>query len=511
LANLRPAAAAARFPFLEATITQLQSRLQAGRLTTRTLAAAYLARIEEIDRHGPKINSIIEVNPDALRLAAELDRERKAGTVRGPLHGIPVLLKDNIATADRMQTTAGSLALLGAKAPRDAFVAARLRASGALILGKTNLSEWANIRSSRSSSGWSGRGGLTRNPYALDRSASGSSSGTAVSIAANLAVAGVGTETDGSITSPASACGIVGLKPTVGLVSRDGIVPISHSQDTAGPMARSVTDAALVLAAIAGTDPRDTTTAGAPPPIDYAAGLDADSLRGVRLGVVRNVGIRHAEVAALFDAQLAVLRAAGAELVDPVEVQNLAKVRPYEFEVLLTELKADLNAYLAEFGNGAKVASLADVIAFNEANRAREMPLFGQEFFIQAQAKGDLTNTTYLDALANSRRFARAEGLDAALKEQRVEALVAPTGGLAWLVDLINGDANTGSFSTPAAVAGYPHLTVPMGFVNGLPAAISFVGPAWSEAALLRYGFAFEQATRARRAPVFPRSVTPKA
>jgi len=299
LANLRPAAAAARFPFLEATITQLQSRLQAGRLTTRTLAAAYLARIEEIDRHGPKINSIIEVNPDALRLAAELDRERKAGTVRGPLHGIPVLLKDNIATADRMQTTAGSLALLGAKAPRDAFVAARLRASGALILGKTNLSEWANIRSSRSSSGWSGRGGLTRNPYALDRSASGSSSGTAVSIAANLAVAGVGTETDGSITSPASACGIVGLKPTVGLVSRDGIVPISHSQDTAGPMARSVTDAALVLAAIAGTDPRDTTTAGAPPPIDYAAGLDADSLRGVRLGVVRNVGIRHAEVAAL--------------------------------------------------------------------------------------------------------------------------------------------------------------------------------------------------------------------
>jgi len=511
LATLRPASAASPFPFLEATISQLQARLQSGRLTSRTLVAAYLARIEDLDRRGPKLNSVIELNPDASKLAAELDRERKAGKTRGPLSGIPILLKDNIATADRMATTAGSLALLGAKAPRDAFVVARLRAAGALILGKTNLSEWANIRSPRSTSGWSGRGGMTRNPYALDRSASGSSSGTAAAVAANLAVAGIGTETDGSIISPSSICGIVGFKPTVGLVSRDGIVPISQSQDTAGPMTRSVADAALVLAAIAGADERDTATAGAPAPADYAAALDPNGLRGARLGVVRNVRIRHGDVAALFDAQLAVLRAAGAELVDPVEVPNIAKIGAYEIEVLLTELKAGLKTYLAEFGRGAPVATLADVIAFNEQQHKREMPLFGQEFFVQAQGKGDLTSQAYLEALANSRRFARAEGLDVSFQEHRVDALVAPTGGLAWLFDPINGDSGTGNFSTPAAVAGYPHLTIPMGFVEGLPAAISFVGPAWSEATLLRVGHAFEQATKARRAPAFPRSVTPKA
>jgi amidase len=432
LANLRPAvAASARFLYLEATIAQLQARMQAGRLTARTLAASYLARIEEIDRRGPKINSIIEVNPDALALAAELDRERKAGKVRGPLHGIALLLKDNVATADRMATTAGSLALVGAKPPRDAFVAARLRAAGALILGKTNLSEWANIRSPRSTSGWSARGGLTRNPYALDRTASGSSSGTAASIAANLAVAGVGTETDGSIISPASICGVVGLKPTVGLVSRDGIVPISRSQDTAGPMTRSVADAALLLSVMAAPDARDEATAGTPASSDYMGALDVHGLQGARLGVVRNVRIRHPDITALFDAQLAVLRAAGAELVDPVEVLNVAKIGPYEIEVLLTELKAGLNAYLAEFGRGAQAGSLAEVIAFNERHQAREMPFFGQEFFVQAQAKGDLTSAGYLEALANSRRFAREEGLDAAFKEHRVDALVAPTGGVA--------------------------------------------------------------------------------
>jgi amidase len=510
LANLRPAVAASRFPYLETTIAQLQSRLQSGKLTTRTLAGAYLARIDEIDRRGPKLNSVIELNPDAMALAAQLDKERKAGKLRGPLHGVPILLKDNIATADRMATTAGSLALVGAKPPRDAFVAARLRAAGALILGKTNLSEWANIRSSRSTSGWSGRGGMTRNPYALDRSASGSSSGTAVAIAANLAAAGIGTETDGSIISPASICGIVGFKPTVGLVSRDGVVPISHSQDTAGPMTRSVSDAALLLSVIAGSDPRDAATTGTPATVDYVQALDANGLRGVRLGVVRNVRIRHAEITSLFETQLSVLRAAGAELVDPVEVQNVAKIGPFEIEVLLTEFKAGLNAYLAEFGRGAKVATLADVIAFNESNRKLEMPLFGQELFTQAQGKGDLANAIYLEALANSRRLARAEGLDAALQEHRVDALVAPTGGLAWLFDPINGDSNTGNFSSPAAVAGYPHLTVPMGFVAGLPAALSFVGPAWSDAAILRYGFAFEQATNARRPPAFGRSVTPK-
>jgi amidase len=437
LANLRPAVAASRFAHLEATIAQLQARLQSGKLTTRALTNAYLARIEEIDRRGPRINSIIELNPDAPALAVELDRERKAGKVRGPLHGIPILLKDNIATADRMATTAGSLALVGAKAPRDAFVAARLRAAGALILGKTNLSEWANIRSPRSSSGWSGRGGFTRNPYALDRSASGSSSGAAASIAANLAVAGIGNETDGSIISPASICGVVGFKPTVGLVSRDGIVPISRSQDTAGPMTRSVADAALLLTVIAGTDPRDEATRDAPAHVDYTKALDTNGLRGARLGVVRNVRIRVPEVSALFDAQLATLRAAGAELVDPVEVPNVAKIQSYEIEVLLTELKAGLNAYLAEFGNGAPVRTLADVIAFNEAHRTREMPHFGQEFFTQAQGKGDLTSPLYLEALANSRRFAREEGLDATFQQHRVDALIAPTGGLAWLFDPI--------------------------------------------------------------------------
>jgi amidase len=498
-----------RFPYLETSIAQVQARLQSGRLTTRKLASAYLQRIEEIDRHGPRLKSVIEVNPDALALAGELDRERKAGDLRGPLHGIPILLKDNIATADRMATTAGSLALLGAKAPRDAFVAARLRAAGALLLGKTNLSEWANIRSPRSTSGWSGRGGMTRNPYALDRSASGSSTGTAVAIAANLAVAGIGTETDGSIISPSSICGIVGLKPTVGLVSRDGIVPISHSQDTAGPMTRSVADAATLLSAIAGTDTRDTATSNALVEPDYTRGLDAKGLRGARVGVVRNLAIRHGEVAALFDAQLHVLRSAGAELIDPIELQSIANIRHYEMEVMLTELKAGLNAYLAEFGHGATVKNLADVIAFNEAHCKREMPLFGQELFLQAQAKGDLKNANYLDALAACRRIAR-DGLDAAFLDHGVDALVAPTGGLAWLFDPINGDANTGNFSTPAAVSGYPHLTVPMGFIAGLPVALSFVGPAWSEAILLRYGFAFEQATHARRAPEFRRSVTPK-
>jgi amidase len=511
LATSRPSTATSRFPFLEATIAQLQARLESDKLTSRALTNAYLGRIEEFDRRGVKLSSVIELNPDAMALAAEMDRERKSGRVRGPLHGIPILLKDNIATADRMATTAGSLALVGAKPPRDAFVAARLRAAGALILGKTNLSEWANIRSPRSISGWSGRGGMTRNPYALDRSASGSSSGTAVAIAANLAVAGIGTETDGSIISPASICGIVGLKPTVGLVSRDGIVPISHSQDTAGPMTRSVADAAILLSVMAGPDSRDAATRGAPAPSDYTQALDANGLRGARLGVVRNLRTAHPDTATLFEAQLEVLRAGGAGLVDPVEVQNMATVEPYEMEVLLTEFKAGLAAYLAEFGHGASVKSLADVIAFNESNRAREMTFFGQELFMQAQAKGDLTSPTYLDALVTSQRLARTEGLDVTFMQHRVDALVAPTGGLAWLVDPINGDANTGNFSTPAAVAGYPHLTVPMGFVAGLPAALSFVGPAWSEAKLLRYGFAFEQATNARRAPAFPRSITPHA
>lgn len=503
--NTSTRAATAKFAYLETTIAQLQAKMSASRLTSRTLTAAYLARIEEIDRRGPRINSIIELNPDAPAIAAELDRERKAGKSRGPLHGVPVLLKDNIATADRMRTTAGSHALLGAKAPRDAFIVQRLRDAGAVILGKTNLSEWANIRSPRSTSGWSSRGGLTRNPYALDRSASGSSSGSAAAIAANLATASIGTETDGSIVSPASKCGLVGFKPTVGRVSRDGIVPISHTQDTAGPMTRTVADAVAVFAAIAGADPRDSATSAAPV-LDVGRALDADGLRGARLGVVRNARSKHPGVNALFDAQLAIFRQAGAELIPDIEIPHLDKIGGFEIEVLLTELKAGLDAYLAEFGKGAPVASLADVIAFNEKHRARQMPYFDQEFFTQAQAKGTLDSETYRSALAECRRLARTEGLDVVFDRHRVDALVAPTGGLAWLIDLVNGDATTGSISTPAAVAGYPHLTVPMGLVSGLPSGISFIGPAWSDATLLRIGHAFEQATRARRAPSFARS-----
>lgn len=502
----RTARATARFHYLEASADALRRRMQAGRLSARALAAAYLRRIERIDRHGPRLNAVIETNPDALELAAELDRERKAGKMRGPLHGLPVLLKDNIATADRMQTSAGSLALVGAKAPRDAFVAARLRAAGAVVLGKTNLSEWANIRSPRSTSGWSARGGLTRNPYALDRSASGSSSGSAAAVAANLAWAALGTETDGSIVSPASICGIVGLKPTVGLVSRDGIVPISHTQDTAGPMARTVADAALLLAAIAGRDERDVATHAAPAPPDYTRALDARGLQGARLGVVRNAKSSHPGVNALFERQLEVLRANGAELVD-VQLENLERIGAPELEVLLNEFKAGLEAYLAEFGRGSAVASLADVIAFNERERAREMPYFGQEFFELAQGKGGLDDPAYRAALAECRKLARTEGLDRAFADSGAAALIAPTGGLAWLIDLVNGDAYTGNFSTPAAVAGYPHLTVPMGFVSGLPAGLSFVGPAWSEETLLRFGYAFEQATRARRPPEFARTL----
>jgi amidase len=485
----------------DATVAQLQARQAAGELTARALAAACLARIDAIDRSGPRVNAVIEVNPDALAIAAERDRERRAGRVRGPLHGIPVLLKDNIATADRMQTTAGSLALVGARAPRDAHLAARLREAGAVVLGKTNLSEWANARSPRSTSGWSARGGLTRNPHALDRNASGSSSGSAAAIAAGLAPLAIGTETDGSIISPSSICGIVGFKPTVGHISRDGIVPISHSQDTAGPMTRHVADAVALMAVIAGADTRDAATRGAPP-FDTAGVLDANGLGGARVGVVRNPVGRHPGLRALFEAQLPLFRRAGAELVD-VEIPHVAALPDLEMEVLLTELKAGVNAYLKEFGRGAPVATLADVIAFNERERARQMPFFGQEFFELAQAKGGLDSAPYLKALAECRRLSRSEGLDTLFGGQRLDVLIAPSTGPAWLIDLVNGDSFTGDLTTPAAVAGYPHLTVPMGFISGLPVGLSFMGPQWADAAVLKYGYAYEQATRARRAPKF--------
>lgn len=492
----------ARFAHLETSVVELQALMTSGKLSARTLVAAYLGRIRALDQRGPTLRSVIELNPDALAIAADLDDERRLRGPRGPLHGIPVLLKDNIVSTDRMDTTAGSLALVGVRPPRDAHLVQNLRAAGAVILGKTNLSEWANIRSTRSSSGWSARGGLTRNPYALDRNTSGSSSGSAAAIAANFAAVAVGTETDGSIVSPASINGLVGLKPTVGLVSRDGIIPISHTQDTAGPMARSVADAAALLSVMAGPDVADPATASAKP-ADYTAFLNLQRLAGARLGVVRAQFGAHPGVNAVTEHALAVLKAQGAVLVDPVELKNTEKYADAELEVLLYELKAGLRTWLAYFAPDAPIQSLKDLIAWNERNRAREMPWFGQELFEQAEQRGDLSDKAYLDALATCRRYAREEGIDAALAEYKLDALVAPTGGPAWITDLVNGDHFGSSFSGPAAVAGYPHLTVPSGFVNGLPVGLSFVGPAWSEPLLIGLGFAFEQATHARRPPTF--------
>lgn len=489
---------------LDATV--LARQLAEGRVTSEKLVADCLKRIEAIDRHGPRINSIIELNPEAAALAKALDAERKAGKLRGPLHGLPVLLKDNIATGDRMSTSAGSLALAGVRAARDAHITKRLREAGAVILGKTNLSEWANIRSTRSTSGWSARGGLTRNPYALDRNTSGSSSGTGAAIAAGLAPLGVGTETDGSIVSPSSINGLVGLKPTVGRVSRDGIIPISHTQDTAGPMTRTVADAALLFAAMQGPDAADEATAKAPPPTEQP--LPADALKGARLGIARSYMTGFDEADALFGKAVQQLKALGAEVVDDI---GLAPVGYGEAElnVLLYELKHDLALWLRTFAPQAPVKSLADVIAFNVAQREKEMPFFAQELFEKAQALGGLDSAEYRDALAACAKGARTDGLDKAFETHRLDAIIAPTGGLAWLTDTINGDHYSASFSTPAAVAGYPHLTVPCGLVRGLPLGLSFVGRAYSEWRLLALGHAYEQAAQARRPPRFLRHSVP--
>ncbi len=488
----------------ERSLADLQADLAAGRTTAQRLVAAYTERIERIDRRGPTLRSVIELNPDAASIAKQLDAERAAGRTRGPLHGMPILIKDNIATRDRMQTTAGSLALEGSEPPEDAFVVQRLRAAGAVILGKTNLSEWANIRSSQSSSGWSARGGLTRNPYALDRNTSGSSSGSGAAVAASLCAAAVGTETDGSILSPSSVCGIVGLKPTVGLISRSGIVPIAHSQDTAGPMARTVRDCALLLGALTGMDASDTAMqrGEANARIDYSAGLDAQALKGARLGVARQFFGFHEPTDRVFVSVLAVLEKAGAVLVDPVALPAIDTIGDAELTVLLYELKADLNAYLARLGPNAPVKTLADVIAFNERHAARELKWFGQDLLVKAQAKGPLTDDEYLKARALCLRVARDEGIDAALKQHRLDALIAPTGGPAWRSDLVIGDHFVGGGSTtPPAVAGTPSITVPAGFVQGLPVGLSFFAGAWSEARLLALAHAFEQACAARRAP----------
>lgn len=496
---------------LDAGVQEQQAQMAAGKLSAKSLVQQYLARIAAIDKAGPRINAVIELNPDAIAIAEELDRERKAGKLRGPLHGIPVLIKDNIATADKMSTTAGSLALAGVRASKDAFVARKLREAGAVIIGKTNLSEWANMRSTHSVSGWSGRGGQTRNPYALDRNTSGSSSGSGAAMAAGLATLAIGTETDGSIVSPSSTCGIVGIKPTLGLVSRSGIIPIAHSQDTAGPMTRSVLDAALLLGAIAGVDGSDAATRdGQGRAADYAAALRTDGLKGKRLGVARNFFGGSPAIDALIEKELAVLKAQGAILVD-VEVPNVDKYNDSELEVLLAEFRPDLEAYLRDYAPQAPVKSMADIIAFNEKNAGRELQHFGQEHLIAAQKKPGLDDKTYRDALANNLRYAREEGIDRILKEQKLDALVAPTGGVAWLTDYINGDHYGASFSSPAAVAGYPHVTVPAGYVQGLPVGISFVGTAWTEASLIGMAYAYEQASRRRRAPSFPASVNVKA
>ncbi|MBK9139282.1 MAG: amidase [Verrucomicrobia bacterium] len=491
------------------TLADLRAGLEQGRFTALSLTRRYLARIEELDRRGPTLNAVIELNPDALAIARELDRERKARGPRGPLHGMPILLKDNIDTGDRMTTTAGSLALAGSVAARDAFLVERLRRAGAVILGKTNLSEWANFRSTRSTSGWSGRGGLTRNPHVLDRNPSGSSSGSAVAVAAGLCAAAVGTETDGSILSPASYCGIVGLKPTVGLVSRSGLIPISHTQDTAGPMARTVEDAALLLASMAGRDPADPATHAIPAnaTTDYSALLKPDALRGKRLGVPRKLVGSAPGVEKAFDEALRQLKALGAEIVDPADLPSHGQLGNAEFEVLLYEFKAGLNAYLSGLGPKVAVRSLADLIRFNENHRDREMPFFGQEILHAAEAKGPLTDEAYRTALATCRRLMRTEGIDAVMDSHRLDGLIAPTTGPAHVTDLVHGDRRTGGSTSPAAVAGYPSVTVPMGWVQGLPIGLSFFGRPWSEAALLGFAYAFEQATRVRRPPAFRDSV----
>jgi amidase len=502
-AAAKPAKGAASAVALEeATIDGLQAQMAAGTLTSRRLTQAYLDRIASLDRRGPSLRSVIETNPDALAIADGLDAERKTKGARGPLHGIPILLKDNLDTADRMTTTAGSLALAGSIPLRDSFVAQRLREAGAVLLGKANLSEWANIRSSHSSSGWSGRGGQCRNPYALDRNPCGSSSGSGTAVSANLCAAAIGTETDGSIVCPSTNNGLVGIKPTLGLVSRAGIIPIAHSQDTAGPMTRTVRDAAIVLAAIAGPDPRDPATADAGrAPKDYLPSLDENGLRGARIGVARKYFGFHAGVDKVMEAALAEIKRRGAELVDPADIPHTGEYDESELTVLLYELKADLNAYLANLGPQAPVRTLADVIAFNEAHAKEEMPYFGQDLFIKAQEKGPLTDLAYVEALARNKRLAALEGIDAVMGQHKLDAIVAPTGGPAWMTDLVDGDHFGGGLSTPPAVAGYPHVTVPAGYVFGLPVGISFVGRAWTEPTLIKIAYAFEQATRARRAP----------
>ncbi|MBU6417464.1 MAG: amidase [Xanthomonadaceae bacterium] len=485
-----------------ASIQAIQQQMASGKLDSQQLVRDFIQRIDTLDQAGPRVNSVLQLNEDALAIASKRDAERTANK-HGALWGIPILLKANIDTGDKMPTTAGSLALLGEPAPRDATVAAKLRTAGAVILGKTNLSEWANFRSSRATSGWSGRGGLTRNPYVLDRSACGSSSGSAAAVAAGFATVAIGTETNGSIICPAAANGVVGIKPTVGLVSRAGIIPISSTQDTAGPIARDVRDAAIVLTAIAGSDPRDPATIGANRhATDYTKYLDANALKGKRIGVVRELSDDGPDVARLLDQTIAVLRAHGAIIVDPVKIPHLNDYGKAETIVLQYEFKHGINAYLAT-RKGLKVHTLTDLIAFDKTHAPEEMPWFGQETFVESEAKGPLTDKAYRDALAKLQRLAGPEGIDAAMSADHLDALLAPAQGPAWRIDLVNGDPDSPSAYGPAAVAGYPSITVPAGFVHGLPIGMLFFGRKWSEPTLIGIAYAYEQATRARRDPGF--------
>ena len=503
--NQGRAASVVPFELAEMSIADLQASIAAGKYTVHSLAQKYLDRIEALDKQGPAVNAIIELNPDALGIADSQDKQRQAGKPAGALQGVPILVKDNLDTRDKMMTTAGSLALVGARPPKDSMVVQKLRAAGALILGKTNLSEWANIRSSHSTSGWSGRGGLTKNPYALDRNACGSSSGSGVAVSANFCAAAIGTETDGSIVCPSHANGIVGIKPTVGLVSRAGIIPISHSQDSAGPMARSVADAALVLSVIAGADPDDSATAliKDKPAIDYRKFLDPKGLKDARIGVARKYFGFSEPVDKLMETALATMKSQGAILVDPADIETFGKFDDTELLVFMYELKADLNAYLERLGDSARVHTLRDVIEFNDKNKEKEMPWFGQDLFIKAESKGPLTEKEYVDTLARNHQLARAQGIDALMEKNNLDAIVAPTAGPSCITDLLNGDHFTGGSSNAAAVAGYPNINVPAGFLGGMPVGISFFGRAWSEPTLIKLAYAFEQTVKARKPPQF--------
>lgn len=492
------------FEWKEATTMELQAAMASGKLTAVSLLDTYLDRIQRLDKQGPAVNSVLELNPNAMEIAKKLDQERLAGKVRGPLHGIPVLIKGNIDTHDKMSTTAGSLAMAGSVPMKDASIVTRMREAGMVIMGKANLSEWANFRSTRSSSGWSSQGRQTRNPYALDRSPCGSSSGSGAAVSANFCSIAVGTETDGSIVCPSNANGVVGIKPTVGLVSRSGIIPISHSQDTAGPMARTVADAAALLTIMAGKDPVDAATNTIPGSIpDYTRFLIKEGLKGTRIGVARKYFGFHEQVDAIMEEAIAAMKKAGAIIVDPAEIETKEEIGKPEWEVLLYEFKHDLNAYLAGLGPAAPARTLADLITFDRTHAKETMPFFKQEIFELAEAKGPLTEKPYLDALAACRKLSRDKGIDATLKKHRLDAIVAPTGGPAWKIDCITGDHFLGGSSEPAAVAGYPSITVPAGFLFGLPVGISFFSTAWQESTLIRLAYAFEQATDKRRAPEF--------